>query len=316
MISLKDLETSNAYIISNDIKEDQEILEFLQSHGYIPCFTSAWYDKNRASYCRAYFRIGKLYKLVDISFDDKVTYYHLNEIQEYNQYPDELAIGDKVFIDTSKYPEIQGRIGVLDKIDNYKGKITYRVDIYGCSNSKSTDGLYLFDKSQITKVETKAGKEATVTLCDDRGYDAEEFDALYNAKFDTNSIKERFEGEDNKMKLLEIYRDRKIDKLFKDMDTAQDKAWEKNSTYKVLKELAEKTKTKDGYLFNFNFIFMPDSVREEIDKIHKDKEEKEIQLNRLINEVEAQLVECETYEQKINVLKAYEILDEKGRVNA
>ena len=118
------------------------------------------------------------------------------------------------------------------------------------------------------------------------------------------------------MKLLEIYRDRKIDKLFKDMDTAQDKAWEKNSTYKTLKDLAEKTKTKDGYLFNFNFIFMPDSVREEIDKIHKDKEEKEIQLNRLINEVEAQLAECETYEQKINVLKAYEILDEKGRVNA
>lgn len=316
MISLKDLETSNAYIISNDIKEDQEILEFLQSHGYTPCFTSAWYDKNRASYCRAYFRIGKLYKLVDISFDDKVTYYHLNEIQEYNQYPDELAIGDKVFIDTSKYPEIQGRIGVLNKIDNYKGKITYRVDIYGCSNNKSTDGLYLFDKSQITKVETKAGKEATVTLCDDRGYDAEEFDALYNAKFNTNSIKERFEGGDNKMKLLEIYMDRKMDKLFKDMDTAQDKAWEKNSTYKALKDLAEKTKTKDGYLFNFNFIFMPDSVREEIDKIHKDKEEKEIQLNRLINEVEAQLAECETYEQKINVLKAYEILDEKGKVNA
>ena len=314
MISLKDLENSNAYIISNDIKEDQEILEFLKSHGYTPCFTPVWYDKNRASYCRAYFRIGKSHKLVDISFDDKVTYYHVNEIQEYHQYSDELSVGDKVFIDTSKYPEIQGRIGVLNKIDNYKGKITYRVDIYGCSNNKSTDGLYLFDRSQIIKVETKAGKEATLTLCDDRGYDAEEFDALYNAKFD--NMEERFEEGDNKMKLLEIYRDRKIDKLFKDMDTAQDKAWEKNSTYKALKDLAEKTKTKDGYLFNFNFIFMPDSVREEIDKIHKDKEEKEIQLNRLINEVEAQLAECETYEQKINVLKAYEILDEKGKVNA
>lgn len=318
MISLKDLENSNACIISNSRKEDQDILKFLESRGYTPCFVPAWYDENRAFHRRAYFRIDKLYKLVDLSFsfDDKVTYYHLNEIQEYNQYSDELSIGDKVFIDTSKYPEIEGRIGVLNKIDNYKGKITYRVDIYGCSNNKSTDGLYLFDKSQITKVETKAGKEATVTLCDDRGYDAEEFDALYNAKFDTDYMNERFEEGENKMKLLEIYRDRKMEKLSEDAEAARAKAWEKDTTYKALKDLSEKTKTKDGYLFTFNFAFMPDSVREEIDKIQKDREEKEIQLNRLINEVEAQLTECETYEQKVNVLKAYEILDEKGKVNA
>ena len=62
--------------------------------------------------------------------------------------------------------------------------------------------LYLFDKSQISKVETKAGKEATVTLGDDRGYDAEEFDALYNAKFDTDYMNERFEEGENKMELL------------------------------------------------------------------------------------------------------------------
>ena len=315
MISLKDLENSNAYIISNDIKEDQEILDFLQSHGYTPCFTSAWYDKNRASYCRAYFRIGKVHKLVDISFDDKVTYYHLNEIQEYNQYPDELSIGDKVFIDTSKYPEIQGRIGVLDKIDNYKGKITYRVDIYGCSNNKSTDGLYLFDKSQITKVETKAGKEATVTLCDDRGYDAEEFDALYNAKF--GNIEERFKEGENKMELLEIYRVRKNNKLNEELDKAKEKAWEKDPTYKTLAELQEKSKTKDGhYVFEFSFFNKPDAVEKEYNKIKQEADKKATELSELIGEVRAQLAECETYEQKINVLKAYEILDEKGRVNA
>lgn len=306
MISLKDLENSNAYIISNDIKEDQEILDFLQSHGYTPCFTSHWYDKTRASYCRAYFRIGKLHKLVDISFDDKVTYYHLNEIQEYNQYPDELSIGDKVFIDTSKYPEIQGRIGVLDKIDNYKGKITYRVDIYGCSNSKSTDGLYLFDKSQITRLEHKAKVEVALTTCDD---------VITKPGYNTPGFKELYDKE-SVMKLLEIYKDRKMDKLFRDADKAQDKAWEKNNTYKTLKDLSEKTKTKDGYLFTFNFGIMPDSVREEIDKIQRNKEENETQLSRLIDEVEAQLSECETYEQKINILKAYEILDEKGKVNA
>lgn len=315
MISLRGLEYSISGIVSKSRKEDKNILEFLKSYGYRPNFNLDWYNNHRGECKEIYFCLNTNHT-VYISGDKALTRYYLEDIKEYNQKSDNLFIGDKVSIDTSKYPEIEGRIGVLNKIDNYKGKITYRVDIYGCSNNKSTDGLYLFDKSQITRVETKAGKEATLTVCDDRGYDAKEFDALYNAKFDTDYMNERFEEGENKMKLLEIYRDRKTDKLFEDADKTQSKAWEKDTTYKALKDLSEKTKTKDGYLFTFDFAFMPDSVREEIDKIQKDREEKEIQLNRLINEVEAQLAECETYEQKINVLKAYEILDEKGKVNA
>ncbi len=329
MISLKDLENSNACIISNSRKEDQDIIKFLESYGYRPWYKSCRYERLRSNYSKVCFVIGGFgSNLIDVkAIADTDVLYHLNEIQEYNQYSDKLSVGDKVFIDTSKYPEIEGRIGVLNKIDNYKGKITYRVDIYGCSNNKSTDGLYLFDKSQITRVETKAGKEATLTICDDRGYDAKEFDTRYmelleiyrdrkNAKFDVEHMKERFEEGENKMELLKIYRDRKTDKLIEDADKARSKAWEKNSTYKTLKDLSEKTKTKADYLFTFNFNTIPDSVREEIDKIQKDREEKEIQLSRFVKEVEAQLKECETYEQKINILKAYEILDEKGKVNA
>lgn len=305
MISLKDLENSSAYIISNSIEEDQDILEFLESYGYKTSFNTGWYDRARDNYIRIYFGLTKD-QLIYVNTDNWVVCYHLNEIQEYNQKSDNLSIGDRVFIDTSKYPEIEGRIGMVKKIDNYKGRITYRVDISDCNNSKSADGLYLFNETQIARLETKADKEAMLTACDD---------VVTKPGYNTPGFKELYDKE-NIMKLLEIYRDRKMDKLFEDADKAQDKAWEKNSTYKTLKDLSEKTKTKDGYLFTFNFDIMPDSVREEINKIQKDKEEKEVQLNRLINEVNAQLQECETYEQKINILKAYEILDEKGKVNA
>lgn len=305
MISLKCLENSSAYIISNSREEDQDIIEFLESYGYKISFNTGWYDRARDNYIRIYFGLTKN-QLIYVNTDNGVVYYHLNEIQEYNQKLAIISIGDRVFIDTSKYPEIEGRIGVIEKIDNYKGRITYRVSISGCNNSKSVDGLYLFNASQIIRLTIKADKETVLKTCDD---------AITKPGYNTPGFKELYDKE-NIMKLLEIYRDRKMDKLFRDADKAQDKAWGKNSTYKALKDLSEKTKTKDGYLFTFNFGIMPDSVREEIDKIQKDKEEKEVRLNRLINEVNAQLQECETYEQKMNVLKTYEILDEKGKVNA
>lgn len=219
----------------------------------------------------------------------------------------DLCVGDTVHITSDKYLGLKSLFGTIKKIHNYMGMKTYRVEIAPISNPKTEDGLFIFKANDIVKINDDSGIDASV---------ADKYNALYNAKVGVDYMKERFKEGENEMKLLEIYRDRKMDKLFKDADAAQSVAWEKDSTYKALKDLAEKTKTKDGYIFTFDFAFMPDSVRKEIDKIQKDKEEKEIQLNRLMDEVNAQLTECETYEQKINVLKTYEILDEKGKVNA
>lgn len=128
---------------------------------------------------------------------------------------------------------------------------------------------------------------------------------------ETNIIKE----ENNKMlDLVKIYKYKKIEKLCEDSKKARAKAWEKDTTYKTLKDLSEKT--KDGYLFTFNFEVAPDLVVKELDRINREKEEKEIQLNKLIDEVNAHLSLCETYEQKIAILQGYEILDKSGRINA
>lgn len=234
----------------------------------------------------------------------------------------ELYVGDSVYITSDKYPRIKNLIGLIKNIHDYMGYKTYRVEIDSIRNPRTEDGLYIFRVNDLVKIDSATiTPNGCMTLSiDDKLFtgeyymDAKEFDALYNAKY--GGIEERFKEGENEMKLLEIYRDRKMDKIFKELDTAQDKAWEKDSTYKTLKDLSEKTKTKNGYLFTFNFDNMPDSVREEINKAQKNREEKEVQLSRLMDEVNAQLSECETYEQKINILKTYEILDEKGKVNA
>lgn len=127
----------------------------------------------------------------------------------------------------------------------------------------------------------------------------------------TNTIKE----ENEMLDLVKLYKERKIEKISEDAETARVKAWEKDTTYKTLKDLSEKTKTKSDYLFAFWFKAAPDLVEKELDKILKDKEEKELQLDKFISEVDAYLSLCETYEQKINALINFGILDNSGRLN-
>lgn len=128
---------------------------------------------------------------------------------------------------------------------------------------------------------------------------------------ETNKIKE----ETNMLELVKLYKERKMGKIARYVDNARATAWERDSTYKTLKDLAEKTKKKNGYLFTFNFEIVPDLVAKELDRLNREKEEKEIELNKLIEEVNAQLDLCETYDQKIVILKGYGILDWYGKIS-
>lgn len=83
-----------------------------------------------------------------------------------------------------------------------------------------TDVYYHIDeiKEYACYTECKAKPSS-----DNISIDDEEFNILYKADFNYK---------ENKMKLLEIYKDRKMDEIFKDADKACSKAWEKNSNYK------------------------------------------------------------------------------------
>lgn len=63
----------------------------------------------------------------------------------------------------------------------------------------------------------------------------------------TNTIKE----ENEMLELVKLYKERKIEKLSNDAEAARAKAWEKDSTYKALKDLSEKNKNKRWLLIYF-----------------------------------------------------------------
>jgi hypothetical protein len=54
---------------------------------------------------------------------------------------------------------------------------------------------------------------------------------------------------------------------------------------------------------------------EEMNKCNNDYRIQREKLSSLKYEIKAQLDICETYEQKMNVLKIYNVVDEKGKLN-
>ena len=128
----------------------------------------------------------------------------------------------------------------------------------------------------------------------------------------TNTIKEEKEMLD----LVKIYKERKEAQIEDNARIAKDKALDKDPTIKALRDLREKSKKSDGsYMFDYE-CDTPDIVKKEYDKINENEAKETRELNALIDEVNAQLGLCETYDQKIAVLKGYGILDENGRIKA
>ena len=129
----------------------------------------------------------------------------------------------------------------------------------------------------------------------------------------TNTIKEEKEMLD----LVKIYKERKEAQIEDNASVAKDKALDKDPTIKALKDLQAKSKRSDGsYIFTYELCDTSDIVEKEYDKITKNAVKETRELNALIDEVNAQLGLCETYDQKISILKGYGILDESGRINA
>lgn len=129
----------------------------------------------------------------------------------------------------------------------------------------------------------------------------------------TNTIKEEKEMLD----LVVIYKKRKEAQIEDNARIAKDKALDKDPTIKALKDLQAKSKRSDGSdVFTYALCDTPDSLEKEYEKITENAVKETRELNALIDEVNAQLGLCETYDQKISVLKGYGILDESGRINA
>ena len=184
-------------------------------------------------------------------------------------------------------------------------------DVYG-----SKTCYRIFPDKQITysnkELNCIAPQQITGIRADVDDYGFEIF-VTVKKETQTNTIKE----ENKMLDLVKIYKERKEAQIEDNARIAKDKALDKDPTIKALRDLQAKSKRSDGgYMFTYELCNTSDIVEKEYEKITKNAVKETRELNALIDEVNAQLGLCETYAQKIAILKGYGILDESGRINA
>jgi hypothetical protein len=132
-----------------------------------------------------------------------------------------------------------------------------------------------------------------------------------------DEILNKIEKKENKeMELLEIYFEEKQRQLEIKRDAKCDKIKLKDPIIRELEALAKKYKDVKGLSIfaNYEYQFSKE-IYAELDKCEKDYKRQKGELIGLKKEIIAQLDLCETYEQKMNVLKAYGVVDEQGKLN-
>ena len=123
------------------------------------------------------------------------------------------------------------------------------------------------------------------------------------------------------MEILEIYYDRKRKQLDLNQEKEINKIKMKDEKYARFMELRKELETFNKehdvrFTVDYAHFAFSNEVAEMGEKCNAKFYLKKQQLEQLIDEVKSQLSMCETYEQKQHILRVYDIIDERGKVNA
>jgi hypothetical protein len=122
--------------------------------------------------------------------------------------------------------------------------------------------------------------------------------------------------ENKEMELLNIYFEKKRDLVYKKYEIKAEKIKAKNEEYKELTEIMHKYKDNDCVSIYVSSNYpLGKELDAELKKVFDDKNNELQKLSDLKIEIEAQLELCETYEQKMNMLKTYQIVKDNGVLN-
>ena len=120
------------------------------------------------------------------------------------------------------------------------------------------------------------------------------------------------EGEANLMKILDIYKDNRVEEINQKYSKEREEILEKDEIVKDIQKINKKIAKTD-----FKPISYETRMTEETQKLLNDNEatrkEEIVKIDDLVEEVTAQLELCETYEQKIQVLINYGIIDKETK---
>lgn len=221
-----------------------------------------------------------------------------------------FKVGDEVRIikiadKRSCYKGLCNHTGVVKYIRKYRDETTYYLQLSDRVNPAQEQGWFVYDEEDL---EFKCGIYNEPPIRAEHAWTCEFLtDGVPNIK-----IKE----EKKEMELLDIYFNEKIKQLEIKHDAKCDKIKLKDPIVRELEALAEKYKDVKGLsIFTTYEYQFSQEILEEMNKCDKDYRIQREKLSSLEYEIKAQLDICETYEQKMNVLKAYGVIDEQGKLN-
>ena len=172
----------------------------------------------------------------------------------------------------------------------------------------------------ITEIVIQLDARDTMNLDLEMNYDIFTRNVIIKpALIQDNTLPNKNKEENNMLKILEIYKEKKTREIEQKYD-AQLEDLEFNDPAQILiNETEEKLKEMletDKVMISVNsdtVNLTPETIEKRkaiIDIIHKEKEE----LNNVIKEIEALLEFAPNYEESTKILLAYDIIDKKGKI--
>ncbi len=227
--------------------------------------------------------------------------------------------GDKVrVLDSEKrprYEQITNKIGeivyILPYIDPYRHieNINYYVEIPEYANEYQSKGWWVFKNANSLSL---ISNEVT---CDDQ-MDACNYSVL-GTRYHIDDI---IKGDNKTMNnILDIYGDRKREKINKHYEQLMEQTKLADERYVIFKDCSnklDKLYKEDGIITNY--LVEPqlaENTKKRLEELAELREEEYCKLNNKIKEVDAQLSMCETYDQKQEILRRYNIINKNGKVN-
>ena len=220
-----------------------------------------------------------------------------------------FEINDVVIIrktgNKSSYEPILYRKGVVvDFVNSYDNSTMttrrkYYVDVSGYKNEYHSQGYYVFEDETCLE---RAYQNTRVWVLDDID------DALKREEF---CIKK----ENKTMEILEFYKNVKKGEILRKKTKALEKLKSKHPVINAVKNFADMMKDVKGFVFNWDFDWDEDKeFYKKIEETNNRYDKQMAELDANYREIKALLTDCETYEQKQNILKAYGVIDEHGKL--
>ena len=231
--------------------------------------------------------------------------------------------GDVVVIDhaenRSAYVRMLGKVGTIVDAEYTRyvddERLTYRVRVDDSPNEYQEQGLWVFHKEKSLKLYNPHNLKVKIG---DNEYAIQHLDLAkvpYNRDY---TIK----GETNNMmnEILEIYEEKQLRKINKKYDDLEQLIKLTDERYKVWLECTttlDKLYAEDKIVsFAHANIELSEDTKKKLRTIVYDKREEELRkFYSKKAEVNAQLSMCETYDQKQEILRRYNIINKNGKVN-